>query len=66
LLVYEPSLFEIELRAVLVRRIRIEQVLEIIDIVLRHVNVIREEVIHNEASEIALLTSCRVVNTYYN
>ena len=39
--VYEPFLFEVELRAVLARRINPEEVLEIVDIILRHVNVVR-------------------------
>ena len=63
--VYEPFLFEVELRAVLVRRIKPEQVLEIVGIVLRHVNVIGEKLIHDKAAEIALLTGCRAVDAYY-
>jgi len=63
--VYEPFLFEVELRAVLVRRINPEEVLEIAGIVLRHANVIGEELIHNRAAEIALLTGCRAVDAYY-
>ena len=63
--VYEPFLFEVELRAVLVRRIKPKQVLEIADIVLSHVNVIEEELIHGKAAEIALLTGCRAVDAYY-
>lgn len=65
LLVYEPFLFEVELRAVLVRRIKPEQALEIVGIVLRHVNVIGEELIHDKAAEIALFTGCRAVDAYY-
>ncbi len=63
--VYEPFLFEIELRAVLVRRISPRDVLEILNIVLGHVNVIDEELIHEKASETALLTGCRTVDAYY-
>lgn len=63
--VYEPFLFEVELRAVLVRRINPEEVLEIAGIVLRHVNVIGEELIHDRAAEIALLTGCRAIDAYY-
>ncbi len=63
--VYEPFLFEVELRAILVRRINPKEVLEILDIVLGHVNVINEELIHDKASEIALLTGCRTVDAYY-
>ncbi|MCE4614405.1 MAG: type II toxin-antitoxin system VapC family toxin [Desulfurococcales archaeon] len=63
--VHEPFLFEVELRAVLVRRINPKEVLEILDIVLGHVNVMDEELIHDKASEIALLTGCRAVDAYY-
>ncbi len=63
--VYEPFLFEVELRAVLVRRIKPEQALKIVSITLEHVNVIREEPIHDKAVEVALLTGCRTVDAYY-
>ncbi len=63
--VYEPFLFEVELRAVLVRKIKPEQVLRIVSITLEHVNVIREELIHDKAAEVALLTGCRAVDAYY-
>ncbi len=63
--VYQPFLFEVELRAVLVRRINPEQVLEIVGIVLRYVNVVGEELIHDRAAEIALLTGCRAVDACY-
>ena len=63
--VYEPFLFEVELRAVLVRRIKLEQVLKIVSITLEHVNVVREELIHDKAAEVALLTGCRAVDAYY-
>lgn len=63
--VYEPFLLEVELRAVLVRRIKPEQVLKIVSITLEHVNVIREELVHDKAAEIALLTGCRAVDAYY-
>ncbi len=63
--VYEPFLFEVELRAILVRRIKPEHVIEITDIILKHVNVIREELIHDKAAEIVLLTGCRAVDAYY-
>ncbi len=63
--VYEPFLFEVELRAVLVRRISPEQALRIASITLEHVNVIREELIHDKAAEVALLTGCRAVDAYY-
>jgi len=32
---------------------------------LEHVNVIREELIHDKAAEVALLTGCRAVDAYY-
>ena len=63
--VYEPFLLEVELRGVLVRRIKPEHVLEIAGIVLRHVNVVEEELVHDKAAEIALLTGCRAVDAYY-
>ncbi len=65
LLVYEPFLFEVELRGVLVRSIKPEQVVEIVDLVLEHVNIVEEKLIHNKAAEIALLTGCRAVDAYY-
>ncbi len=65
LLVYEPFLFEIELKAVLVRRIDPKQVLNIVAIVLNHINIVDEKEIHNKAAEIALLTGCRAVDAYY-
>lgn len=63
--VYEPFIFEIELRAVLVRKISPEQVLEIVDRVLRHVNIVEERWIHDKAAEVALLTGYRAVDAYY-
>jgi len=63
--VYEPFLFEVELRALLVRRIKPKQVLKIVSITLEHVNLVREELIHDRAAEIALLTGCRAVDAYY-
>ncbi|BAA81634.1 hypothetical protein APE_2616 [Aeropyrum pernix K1] len=64
-IVYEPFLFEIELRAVLVRRIPPEQALRIVDTTLKHVNVVREEELHDKAAEIALITGCRAVDAYF-
>ena len=63
--VYEPFLFEVELRAVLVRRIDPKNVLEILNAVLGYINVIDEKFIHDKAAEIALLTGCRAVDAYY-
>ncbi len=63
--VYEPFLFEIELRAVLVRRINPRQVLEIVATVLNHVNIVEEREIHDKAAETALTTGCRAVDAYY-
>jgi len=63
--VYEPFLFEVELRAVLVRRIKPEQALEAVDAALQFVNVVGEEAIHDRAAEIALFTGCRAVDAYY-
>jgi len=63
--VYEPFLLEVELRAVLARRINPKDVLDILDVILGHVNVIDEGIIHDKASEIALLTGCRAVDAYY-
>ncbi len=65
LLVYEPFLFEIELKAVLARGIPPKQVLKIIAVVLNYVNVVDEKEVHGKASEIALLTGCRAVDAYY-
>ena len=65
LFVYEPFLFEVELRGVLVRSINPERVLKIVNMVLEHVNLVREEIIHDRAAEIALLTGCRAVDAYY-
>ena len=64
MIVYEPFLLEIELRAVLARRIPPEQVLEIDSTTLKHVNVV-EEAIHDKAAEIALITGCRAVDAYF-
>ncbi len=63
--VYEPFLFEVELRAVLVRRIEPKYVLDILNVVLGYINVIDEKLIHDKAAEIALLTGCRAVDAYY-
>ena len=63
--VYEPFLFEVELRAVLVRRIDPRNVLDILNTVLEYINVIDEELVHDRAAEIALLTGCRAVDAYY-
>ncbi|MCE4623235.1 MAG: hypothetical protein F7B11_00605 [Caldisphaeraceae archaeon] len=48
----------------LARRINPKGTLEILDIMLRHINVIGEELIHDKASEIALLTGCMAVGAY--
>ena len=56
LLVYEPFLFEVELRGVLV---------EIVDLALERVNMVEEMLIHDKAAEIALLTGYRTVDAYY-
>ena len=63
--VYEPFLFEIELKAVLVRKIEPRRVLDMVAIALKHVNVVMEEEIHDRAAETALLTGCRAVDAYY-
>lgn len=49
----------------LVRRIDPKSVLDILNIVLGHINVIDEKLIHDKAAEIALLTGCRAVDAYY-
>jgi len=65
-MVYEPFLFEIKLRVVLVRRIPLEQALEIVDTTLKHVNVVGgEEELHNKAAELAIITGCRAVDAYF-
>jgi len=63
--VYEPFLFEVELRAVLARRIDPKNVLDILNTMLEHINVIDEKLIHDKAAEIALHTGCRAVDAYY-
>ncbi len=63
--VYEPFLFEVELRAVLVRRIDPRNVLDILNTILEYINVIDEKLVHDKAAEIALLTGCRAVDAYY-
>ena len=63
--VYEPFLFEVELRAVLVRRIDHKNVLDILNTILEYTNVINEELVRDKAAEIALLTGCRAVDAYY-
>ncbi len=63
--VYEPFLFEVELRAVLVRRINPKNVLDVLNTVLGYINVVDEELIHDKAAEIALLAGCRAVDAYY-
>ena len=63
--VYEPFLFEVELRAVLVRRIDPKYVLDILNVVLGYINVIDEKLFHDKAAEIALFTGCRAVDAYY-
>jgi predicted nucleic acid-binding protein len=64
-IVYELFLLEIELRAVLVRRVPPEQVLKIVNTTLNHVNLVGEEEIHDKAAEIALTTGCRAVDAYF-
>ena len=49
----------------LVRSIEPEQVVKIVDLVLEHVNIVEEKLIHDKAAEIALLTGCRAVDAYY-
>lgn len=63
--VYEPFLLEIELKAVLVRRLEPKLVIEIVSKTLDHVNIVEENEIHDLASEIALATGCRAVDSYY-
>ena len=65
LALYEPFLFEIELKGVLVRRIEPRKVVEIVDKVLRYINVVDEEELHNAAAQIALNTGCRAIDAYY-
>ncbi len=65
LIVYEPFLFKVELRAVLVRRIDPRYVLDILNTILEHINVIDENIVHDKAAEIALTTGCRAVDAYY-
>ncbi len=65
LIVYEPSLSEVYHRAVLVRSIDPRYVLDILNTILEHINVIDENIIHNRAAEIALFTVCRSVDAYY-
>ena len=63
--VYEPFLFEVELRSVLSRRLGPAKALELTSATLSHVNVVDEEQIHAAAAEVALLAGCRAAGAYY-
>lgn len=64
-IVYEPFIFDVELRAVLVRRIPPQKTLEVIEHTVRHVNIVGEEALHDIAADVALRTGCRAVDAYY-
>ena len=63
--VYEPFIFEVELRGVLVRGLPPTKVLEIVNVTLDYVNIVPEEPLHGRAAEVALLTGSRAVDAYY-
>ena len=64
-IVYEPFVFEVELCAVLVRYIEPKCVMEILEVVLNHIAMIKEDELHSDAKAIALKTGCRVIDAYY-
>lgn len=65
LTLYEPFLFDIELRGVLVRRMESSRVVELVEDILQYVNIVGEEELHDIAAKIALNTGCRAVDSYY-
>ncbi len=65
LVVYEPFLFDIELRAVLVRRMSPEEVSRIVSGIREFIEVIAEENLHGIAARVALSTGCRAIDAYY-
>ncbi len=64
-IVYEPFVFEVELCAVLVRYIEPKYVTEILEVILNHIAMIKEDELHSEAKAIALKTGCRAIDAYY-
>jgi len=63
--VYEPFLFEIELKGVLTRYMDRGHVKEVVAGVLDYVNIINEDLLHSLAAALALETGCRAVDAYY-
>jgi len=63
--IYEPFLFDIELMAVLVRKMNPQKVMRLVNEVISYVNIIEEPVIHSLAAKIALDTGCRAIDAYY-
>ena len=63
--VYEPFILEVELPAVLVRRLPRPRAAELAREVLEHVNIVEEAELRSDAVEIALSTGCRAVDSYY-
>ncbi|MCD6428650.1 MAG: type II toxin-antitoxin system VapC family toxin, partial [Desulfurococcales archaeon] len=63
--VYEPFLFEVELKGILIRYMSRGRVREIVAGVLEYVNIINEDVLHDLAATVALETGCRAVDAYY-
>jgi len=63
--VYEPFILDIELRSVLVRKLKPSTVLEIVRAILESVIIVDESELHDVAAEIALRTGCRAVDSYY-
>ncbi len=64
-MVYEPFIFEVELCAVLVRYIEPKYVTGILEVILNHIAMIKEDELHSEAKAIALKTGYRAINVYY-
>ena len=63
--VYEPFILEVELLAVLVRRLPPPQARRLVDTVMDYVNLAGEGELHDEAVEVAASTGCRAADAYY-
>ena len=63
--VYVPFLCEVELKGVLVRHVEPARVIEIVNRVMDFVNVFEESALRGLASEVALHTGSRAVDSYF-
>ena len=65
IVVYEPFIFEVELKAVLVRYLRKNIVENIVGKLLEYIIIIEEIRLREHANNIALETGCRAIDAYY-